>query len=218
MEMKITEPADSGLVFFGKMSASISHEIKNVLAIINENAGLTEDLIALAEKGRPLDLGRIKALASKVRQQVQRGDQIVKTMNLFAHSADNKKGEILPADFLALMVSLSRRLASIKGFEIDVRCDKGIPEITTIPFFLENLLWLLIEYAMQVGEGERRLILCAGELDGKLQIGIKLSPFRGSPNASVFPGERERRLAEALDADLIVDPEKGEVSVLLKIK
>ena len=32
-----------GLQFFGKMSASISHEIKNVLAIINENTGLIED-------------------------------------------------------------------------------------------------------------------------------------------------------------------------------
>ena len=36
---------DGGLFFFGKMSASISHELKNVLAIINENAGLAEDLM-----------------------------------------------------------------------------------------------------------------------------------------------------------------------------
>jgi hypothetical protein len=35
---------ETGLQFFGKMSASISHEIKNVMAIINENAGLLEDL------------------------------------------------------------------------------------------------------------------------------------------------------------------------------
>ena len=33
-----------GIQFFGKMAASISHEIKNVLAIINENAGLLEDI------------------------------------------------------------------------------------------------------------------------------------------------------------------------------
>ena len=35
--------AREGFQFFGKMSASISHEIKNALAIINENAGLLED-------------------------------------------------------------------------------------------------------------------------------------------------------------------------------
>jgi hypothetical protein len=33
-----------GLQFFGKISASVSHEIKNVLAVIGENAGLLEDL------------------------------------------------------------------------------------------------------------------------------------------------------------------------------
>ena len=33
-----------GLRFFGKVNASISHEIRNALAVINENAGLIKDL------------------------------------------------------------------------------------------------------------------------------------------------------------------------------
>ena len=45
--------AKPGLQFFGKVSASIAHEIKNVLAIINENAGLLEDLTFAARKERP---------------------------------------------------------------------------------------------------------------------------------------------------------------------
>ncbi len=40
-----------GLRFFGMINASISHEIKNVLAIISESAGLMEDLLLLAQKG-----------------------------------------------------------------------------------------------------------------------------------------------------------------------
>ncbi len=31
------------LVFFGKVNASISHELKNILAIISEAAGLLND-------------------------------------------------------------------------------------------------------------------------------------------------------------------------------
>ena len=66
--------ATEGLQFFGKMTASISHEIKNTLAIMNENAGLLEDLSILAERGRPLDLERVKRIAGQVTKQIHRAD------------------------------------------------------------------------------------------------------------------------------------------------
>ena len=68
---------NAGLEFFGKVSASISHDIKNVLAVINENAGLLEDFCLMAEKGKPLDPSRLKRLALDVKEQVRRGDGIV---------------------------------------------------------------------------------------------------------------------------------------------
>ncbi|NNG12708.1 MAG: sensor histidine kinase, partial [Halobacteria archaeon] len=37
------------LRYFGKVTASISHELKNVLAILNEHTGLLQDLTAMAE-------------------------------------------------------------------------------------------------------------------------------------------------------------------------
>ena len=54
--------AETGLQFFSQISASISHELKNVLGIINENAGLLEDLTLMAERGVPLDPVRLKAM------------------------------------------------------------------------------------------------------------------------------------------------------------
>jgi hypothetical protein len=37
-EKQTNTPAEEGLKFFGRISTSISHELKNALAIINENA------------------------------------------------------------------------------------------------------------------------------------------------------------------------------------
>ena len=37
------------VVFFGKITAGITHEIKNVLAIIQESSGLMEDILAVTE-------------------------------------------------------------------------------------------------------------------------------------------------------------------------
>jgi len=78
-----------GVRFFGRMSASISHEIKNVLAIINENAGLLDDFALMAEKGMPLDPRRLGKVAESLMKQVRRADAIVRNMNKFAHSVDD---------------------------------------------------------------------------------------------------------------------------------
>jgi hypothetical protein len=49
------------------MTASISHEIKNVMAIINESAGLLEDYSLMAEKGMPIDPERLKVYLKELR-------------------------------------------------------------------------------------------------------------------------------------------------------
>ncbi|MEE4112297.1 MAG: hypothetical protein V2I40_05740, partial [Desulfobacteraceae bacterium] len=43
------------LAFFGKVNASISHELKNVMAIISETAGLLGDLSEMARGGGSVD-------------------------------------------------------------------------------------------------------------------------------------------------------------------
>ena len=43
------------IAFFGAVTAGLSHELKNVLATINELSGLQDDLQLLARRGRPLD-------------------------------------------------------------------------------------------------------------------------------------------------------------------
>ena len=72
---------ETGLQFFGRISASISHELKNVLAIVNENAGLLEDLTLMADRGQPIDPARLKIMAATVQKQIGRADEILKKMN-----------------------------------------------------------------------------------------------------------------------------------------
>ena len=53
MVVKPENLTETSLQFFGRVSASISHELKNVLAIINENAGLLEDFTLMGDRGIP---------------------------------------------------------------------------------------------------------------------------------------------------------------------
>ena len=76
------------IAFMGKVTASLSHEIKNTLAIINESAGLMGDLLG---KDAPEDwpaYSRLTNLLASIEEQVQRSADIVKRLNQFAHSMD----------------------------------------------------------------------------------------------------------------------------------
>jgi len=205
----------AGFQFFGKMSASISHEIKNALATINETAGLLEDLAILVEKGKPLDLERLKILAGRIMKQVQRADEIVKNMNKFAHSVDEAVKDVELGETLELMLALSERFASMRGVTLESKLPSDPIAITTIPFFLNHLLWLCVDFAMSmVGQGKTIDLLTEDTENGPRIRFTRLEGLAGV-KTDTFPTQREKALLDALKADLKVDVEAGELVLVL---
>ncbi|MBU0756331.1 MAG: sensor histidine kinase [Planctomycetes bacterium] len=150
-----------GLKFFGSITASISHEIKNTLAVMTENAGLLEDLAAMAETGTPLDPERVKKLAGVIIRQLHRTDGIVKNMNRFSHSVDSPVCTIDAWEVFELMILLARRLGQMKGISLNPDCGVAGTSITTAPFLLEQLIWRCLEFSMEAAGqgGELKLTL-----------------------------------------------------------
>jgi len=203
-----------GVQFFGKMAASISHEIKNVLAIINENAGLLEDICFMAERGKPIDPDRLKRLSGSVKDQIRRADHIMTVMNRFAHSVDEATVSIDVSEVLELLVSLSARFVAMRGVVLEVGKPVGAT-ITTFPFVLLNLLWLCLDYAMAVvGPGKTIELLAEKTGDGVWFRFCKLENME-TDAAPLFPAEREAALGQALHAQIFRDPAAREVRVLL---
>ena len=204
-----------GIQFFGKMAASISHEIKNVLAIINENAGLLEDICFMAERGRPIDPGRLKRLSGSVKDQIRRADHIMTVMNRFAHSVDEASVSIDVSEVVELLVSLSARFVAMRGVVLEVGKSAGPVAITTCPVALLNLLWLCLDYVLTVvGPGKAIELLAEKTGDGVWFRFCKLDNMETGA-APPFPAEREIALGQALHAQILRDPAAGEVRVLL---
>ncbi|SDK85816.1 hypothetical protein SAMN05660337_1477 [Maridesulfovibrio ferrireducens] len=136
-----------GLCFFGKVSATISHDVKNVLAIINEEAGLLHDLSLMAAQGMELEPERLVKLAEKIQNQIKRGDSIIKNMNRFAHSIDVPECEIDLYETVSLVTALFKRMAAAKcvtvtlkeGEKVTAKCD---------PFSTEMLIARCLEVSM----------------------------------------------------------------------
>jgi signal transduction histidine kinase len=147
----------SGIRFFAAVSASISHDIKNALAVINESAGLLEDLSLMAPKGIPLDPERVKEQARMIIKQIQKIDVMVKNLNRFAHSADAMQQDIDIVDLLNLLCTLSRRFASMRGIRLVFSTRETRILLQTNPFFLQNLIRSCIEYAVTACGGGKKI-------------------------------------------------------------
>lgn len=208
----------AGLQFFGKMCASISHDIKNVLAVINENAGLLEDLCLMAEKGRPIEPVRLKRLAGDVQEQIRRGDRIVTGMNRFAHSADAPNVDVDLSEMADLLAALAVRFAAANGVRVQVMSpSRGKVRITTSPFMLLNLMWLCLDGAMASAGPGRTIELAVedGAEGGRLR-------FRGLQDldrvrSSLFSAAAFGALCSSLKAEMSFAADGNEMSLLLPI-
>ena len=58
----------------GRITAGMTHEIKNVLAIIKESSGLLQDILRLSKGRKAPDPEQINKVALRIQAQVARGD------------------------------------------------------------------------------------------------------------------------------------------------
>jgi len=204
-------PSREGLQFFGRVSASVSHEIKNVFAVINEAAGLIEDFTLMAERGKPLQPERLKSAANAIQGQVRRGDTIVKNMNAFAHSTDEAVREVNLADLLGLTVALAGRLADMK----QIRLTAGDCEPVSLAadsFDLMRLLHSSIAAALDALSAGDTLAVGVKSEDGGASFSLS-SPGKDAPLAK---DEAFSRLARSMGADVGVD--EGNRASVLRIR
>ncbi|GAU08404.1 HAMP domain-containing histidine kinase [Desulfoplanes formicivorans] len=137
------------LAFFGRMCASISHEIKNCLAVINEQNGLHEDLLMLQQQGRELPVERVLRINQTIGEQVQRMDCIVKRLNRFAHSPDHVEERIDLGELCAYVLELCRRFATNRG--VVMTCEADAPVVIKAqPFLVMHLLVTCLEHLLSV--------------------------------------------------------------------
>jgi signal transduction histidine kinase len=215
MSAKLEIVAETGLQFFGEMTASISHEIKNVLAIINENAGLLEDLAHMVDRGAAIDSQRLKKMSLTVRKQVSRADTIMKNMNRLAHSVDESIKTSDLNDILELLVALSGRFASMRGVAVQPKLNERPLRLKTSPFFLMSLLWLCLDFAMDAADDNKMVELVTQKTAAGIQVFFKgLGGLAGDP-LKRFPAEPEKGLCGLLGAALEVSPGNREIVVTI---
>lgn len=76
--------------FLAHLTASATHELRNVLAVVKESAGLIEDLTVAAPR-RPDAPERVLQAARRIDAQVGRGADLLTGLNRLAHGLDHEE-------------------------------------------------------------------------------------------------------------------------------
>lgn len=138
------------LEFFGKITASISHELNNVLSIINEYSGLLDDLVLAVEKGKPLDENKIQKIAQNISEQIKRQRDIIKLLNKFAHRVDTPITIFNLNELVNDITRLTQRFASLKKVNLVSSLPEDEITLTNNPFALQYIIFLFFDLALEV--------------------------------------------------------------------
>ncbi|MFH1530126.1 MAG: hypothetical protein ABIK09_05245 [Pseudomonadota bacterium] len=199
-----------GFGFYGAITASLSHEINNVLAIINELSGLLDDFYRAAEHGAPLNVERLKSSTQRITAQVERGQELVRRLNKFSHTVDEKQTTVVLNETVEAMTTLCRRFGTLRRVEIETNLAESSPRIEGNAFDVQHIIFRCIDMVLSASaQGDRiqidvepghdvaRLVFAgssameaAAELDSKRDlVALLVTEMRGAFEAVIQPGQ-----------------------------
>jgi len=200
------------LAFFGKVNASISHELKNILAIISETAGLLQDLTEMATKGQKIEWEMLNTCSQDILEEIQRGFTTIKQMNTFSHSVDVPLKSVNLIEVIDLMINL----AGFLSFAGKVRFDPPQDEasiVSTCPFRLQNLVYQTLVFAFKsVGATGEIQVAVHREPNGSARIAFSGLGTKGDPP---FPSEETNNIATSIGAEIRMADDGRTIDILV---
>ncbi|MGD8867091.1 MAG: hypothetical protein PVI01_05665 [Gemmatimonadales bacterium] len=175
----MSTPENREAAFIGQITAGATHELRNVLAIVNESAGLIADIVSSPElRGLPKSEKLMRAVG-RIETQVKRGSDLLTGLNRFAHSLDHAEDEVDLDELVQQIGFLCQRMAR-KGRH-QVRAEPGQGGLTVVVNLLrlQMGIYAAVECCLEqlpeggtlnvqpVRQGDRVAVEFKGEAAGK---------------------------------------------------
>lgn len=143
------------MVGVGELASGIAHEINNPLASVAAIAELLEDLFARGE------FDRFPKQIARIREQVERCKEIVRSLLNFARHGDDEVGELDVPYVIADTLRLIRQAALAQEKEIHVDIAAGLPRVRMNGAHLQQVLMNLLTNALDAIAGKGRIDIVA---------------------------------------------------------
>ena len=199
------------LAFFGKINASISHELKNILAVISEASGLLNDLAGLAERGKKIDMGMLRTCSADIEEEIQRGFATIEGMNAFAHSVDRSIASVSLVDLVRLMVNIGSYLSDACKVNVNV-AENAEYQILTCPYRLQHLIYMALVFSYRTTTPEAEIsVSFHSEANGDVRISFS---DLGETIDAKFAVEEFSAVAGSLHAEIRPPDDSGSFDII----
>ncbi|WP_300157288.1 PAS domain-containing sensor histidine kinase [Solidesulfovibrio sp.] len=131
----------------GRLAAGVAHEINNPLAIINEKAGLMQDLIRFSKEPPPPE--RVSGLVDSILASVERAGAITKRLLSFARHLEVHIEAVNLRKVAEEVLSFLTKEAEYRRISVDVAADPAVPDIESDRGKIQQILLNLVNNAFQ---------------------------------------------------------------------
>lgn len=165
------------LAFFGRITANVTHELNNIISIIDQSAGLLGDLIAAVQFGRPIPEEKLQRISDNISTQSKRGFDFIKRLNTFAHTTDDPVKDFELIQLIENLVALTRRFADLKNVSLESRFAEGSIKIRNNPFQVQQAVFCCIDLALGVSEKDDSILVRCSRENAHAVITIRCNPI-----------------------------------------
>jgi len=172
---------ESEFGFLGAVTASLSHEINNAFATINELSGLLEDYFHLAEGDSSLDVEELQGTTQRIAAQVARGHGYTRQLNRFAHAVDARQTTVALHEAVEATAALCQRFGKLRRVELETSLPGPSPRIAGSAFSLQHIVFRCIDLLLNASEqGDTVRIDIEPQDDGARLIFANRSPVESA--------------------------------------
>lgn len=201
------EPEDTmgdEVSLLGSVAIDASHDMRNVLSIISEYAGLLEDLLGPGDGRKRVDTARLRSISESIRRQVESGTMIMQRLSRFSHAADERVASFDLGALVANVAGLAARRISRSACRLETDIPEEPIPVRSEPFRIQHLIYHFVErHAGSTAEGGV-VTLRLEKRGGQAAVSIAGLAPASTGEASALTG----RLASSV-RDLRIDIESG---------
>ncbi|WDP92931.1 MAG: hypothetical protein HUN04_25680 [Desulfobacter sp.] len=196
------------MMFVSEIAMSVTHDMKNYLAIINENVGFLEDLFQ-RDLQRTLAQDLDKTVTKKIKTEIGRSDQILKKLNRFANNlAPGRVVTDLEAS-LDLVIDLCAGIIRNHGAEIQITPPENKIFLNAPPFLLNLLLFRAVKTSLAAVEGNKTLNISFGSTDSGNRVFFMVDRLKQDGLAAPLAAPEEIELMQFLKIRPVMDIKDG---------
>ena len=140
------------LAFFGRIGADVTHEVRNVLSVIGEYAGLLDDLVTLSENAEPVDCAKLQKLSAGLSRQVRKGTDVMERFSRFAHATDDRRTSFDLTELTRNMAAMAQRRVALAGCRLEAELPHEPTPVTSNPFSLQHAIFSAIQVVLDSPE------------------------------------------------------------------